>query len=510
MKNFLTDYFTDSMFSLPMAKPIVCVFFVAAVTFFFSVALSVAMLFFIFLFCLTLAALLKLKVAKKELLALLVIGLLVHMGIAFLISIPGVNLVGGGADYESYHMMAREIAQRASVGSFSLHGVRGGHDFTLLVGAAYSLFYPDILIGKVLILWFFCLSLIFSYLIIVEMGGSAKIAFWTGILISLYPSYLFFGNLLLKDTIVTPLVLLALLVCLKMLREFSWVKFLLFFIILVGIIHLRFYIGYSLMFSFLVSWFLVANFKRKMLYGLYIFFLLGFAPYVLGSGYYGVDVLREFINPDRITIYREIAYNPGSPNNENVDPILPGQPIPVKKNQNDIPLSQNLPPQSAPIVAENQNTNLPAASPPIESVPSGFGSSFVVETGLKNGAGAFVKNSIASFGYGLLGPFPWQLRYKRQYVALFETIPWYLIWAFFLYSFLTCVKERNIIRLANEKKFSILLIIFAVLAMGGLSLFINNYGIIVRIRIPIVISLLIAGCVVFNNYLEKLPWLKNI
>lgn len=504
MKSFLTRY--CNIFSLPMVKIIVCVFAVVAVTFFFNVALSFAMLFFIFLFCLTLVVLLKCKIAKKELLTLLAIGLLIHIGIAFLISIPGVNLVGGGADYEGYHTMAREIAQRAWAGNFSLEGVRGGHDFTLVVGAAYSLFYPDILIGKVLILWFFCLSLIFSYLIIVEMGVGAKIAFWTGILISLYPSYVFFGNLLLKDTVVTPLVLLTLLICFKMLKEFSWPKFLLFFIFLTVIIHLRFYIGYALMFSFLCSWFLVTDFKRKLLYGFYIFFLLGFSPYVLGNGYYGVDVLREFINPERITIYREIAYNPDSPNNENLDPILPGQLIPLTENQSP-------PPQPTP-VAENQNNNPVTNDTSSQEVPSGFGSSFVVETGLGKGPLAFTKNSITSFSYGLLGPFPWQLRYQRQYVALFETVPWYAILAFFLYSFLMCVKEKKFLRLAHAKRFTIVLIIFGILAMGGLSLFINNYGIIMRIRIPIVISLLIAGILMFDNYLEnflkKIPWLKNI
>lgn len=510
MKEFLTHYYMNSPLSLPMVKVMVCVFAVVIVTFFFSMALSIAMLFFVFLFCLTLAALLRFKVAPKELLILILIGFLIHIAILFLISFPGFKLAGGGADYQIYHTMATQIAQRTSMGDFSLEGVRGGHDFTLLVGAAYAVFYSDIAVGKVLILWFFCLTLIFSYLIITEMGGSKKNAVFGGLLISLYPSYMYFGNLLLKDIIVTPLALFAMLICLKMLKEFSWFKFLIFFITLTAVIHLRFYIGYAIMFSFLVSWFLVSNFKRKLLYGFYIFFLLGFSPYVLGSGYYGVDVLREFISPERITIYREIAYNPDSPNNENLDPILPGQLIPVTQNQNTLPQPLPLP---TPIT-ENQNNTPVANDTSPQEVPSGFGSSFVVETGLGKGPLAFIKNSLTSFTYGILGPFPWQLRYQRQYVALFETIPWYAILAFFLYSFLTCVKEKKFLRLAREKKFAIVLIIFGILAMGGLSLFINNYGIIMRIRIPIVISLLIAGIIMFDNYLEnflkKIPWLKNI
>ena len=490
MKNFLINYLANNTTSL-LVKVLFSVILIAVVLSFFSIITATAILFFIFLFSLTLALILKCNIGKRELFILLSIGFLIHFSLISFIYVTGFNPVGGGADYQGYHSMGKEIAGRIWAGNFSLEGVRGGHDFTLLVGVAYALFYPDILVGNVLVLWFFCLSLIFSYMIIMEMGCSRKVAFLAGLLILLYPSYLYFGSLLLKDTLVIPLVLFAMLLCVKILKEFSWIRLLLLFITLIPIIHLRFYIGYAVMFGFLASWFLVSNFKRKWLYGFYIFFLLGFSPLILGNGYHGMDVLVEFINPEQITIYREIAYNPNSPNNENLDPIQPGQPLP----QNSDPISGG-------------------TETPSEDVPSGFGSSFVVETGLSRGPLAFTINSSLSFAYALLGPFPWQLRYGRQNVALFETIPWYIILVMFGYCFFRAVKEKYILYLISQKKRVIALILFSVLALAGLSLFINNYGIIMRIRIPMVIMLIIAGCVVFDDYLEnylrKIPWLKNI
>ncbi len=516
------NYYMNNMFSFWWSKLLFFIIGIAVISAFFNIALSAAILFFVFLFSLTLAVILKLNIGTRKLFVLLVIALLAHGAVVFLIYFSGFRPVGGGADYEVYHGMATQIAQRTWAGNFSLDNVRGGHDFTVLVGLAYALFYPDMLVGSLLILWFFCLAVIFSYLIARELGCSFITAFTAGILISLYPSYLYFGSLLLKDTVVIALALFALLLGVKMLKDFSWSKFLLFFIVLIVIIHLRFYIGYAIMFSFVISWFLVSNFDKKFLYGFYILFLLGFSPAILGNGYYGVSVLAEFITPEQITIYREIAYNPDSPYNENENPISRGQPIPgLDEPKVELPAPnpqkpdlQSVPNPSQPDLIEEAPSSVPLAdSPSAQPIPSGFGSSFVIETGLQNGVVSFVKNYLRSFAYGSLGPFPWQFKYQRQQIALFETIPWYIIILFFCYSFFKSLKEKNVTHLALEKKISIFLIIFGVLAMAGLSLFINNYGIIMRIRIPIFISFIIAGCAIFNSYLEnflrKIPWLKN-
>ena len=64
-----------------------------------------------------------------------------------------------------------------------------------------------------------------------EINGSKKLALLVGLIISIYPSYLYFGSILLKDTVVIPLVLAGMLLLIKMLKSFTVWKFLIFFII---------------------------------------------------------------------------------------------------------------------------------------------------------------------------------------------------------------------------------------------------------------------------------------
>ena len=131
---------------------------------------------------------------------------------------------------------------------------------------------------------------------------------------------------------------------------------------------------------------------------------------------------------------------------------------------------------------------------------AGSGSTFVIETGLNQGPVAFLKNSFISFIYSLLGPFPWQLNGSRQIVSLAETIPWYVLIATFLYLSWKFIVKHGINSYVKIYKPALPLLIFAVLALGALSLFINNYGIIARIRIPMFICLASAMCLVFNYY----------
>jgi len=102
----------------------------------------------------------------------------------------------------------------------------------------------------------------------------------------------------------------------------------------------------------------------------------------------------------------------------------------------------------------------------------------------------------------LLGPFPWQLTQKRQVIGLAETIPWYILIIAFAYGAVRFIKENGILPFLKFYKLSLPLLIFSVFALGALSLFINNYGIIARIRIPAFICLISIMCVMFNERLE--------
>ena len=272
--------------------------------------LLVGLLFVSLLTVITFFIILKAGVGCKELYSLFLIVILIHTGAVLFIYYSGFHF-GGGADFEGYNQTAIEIAQRFSRGIFSLQGISLLHYFPVLIGLIYAITLPQMIIGQLFTVWLAAFSIMLLYFTVLEIGGSKKVAFLTGLIVSFYPSYLYFGSLLLKDTVVIPLVLAGILLSIKMLKNFTWLKFLLFFIILTGAIHFRFYVGFALMFSFIISWFLISSFKikEKVIYGVTIIFLLGFSPQLLGGGYYGLKSFQNFLNPERITFYREVAYD---------------------------------------------------------------------------------------------------------------------------------------------------------------------------------------------------------
>jgi hypothetical protein len=208
---------------------------------------------------------------------------------------------------------------------------------------------------------------------------------------------------------------------------------------------------------------------------------LGFSPQLVGEGYYGIKNIQGFLTPEKITFYREIAYNALS----------------IEKNSDTKP--EPLCPPLAPLTSINP-TPCCAPSVPVKPVEparpqpapedSGQGSSFVVKTGLENGAFQFSANSFVSFIYSSFGPFPWQLKYKRHLLFLIETIPWYFLCRLAVLGIFKKIKTNGLKNFFSKYKFILQLFLFNILALGALALYINNFGIIIRIRMPMFISFL--------------------
>lgn len=369
---------------------------------------------------------------------------------------------GGGGDYNFYQQQAQEIAGRVQQGNFSLQEISIGHYYPVIVGYIYVFTVPSMLIGQILNAWLVAIIVIFVYLIVREIGGSEKGGFLTGLIASVYPSLAFFGSLLLKDALVALLSMVGLLLTIKILKSFSFQKFLYFFVILTSLIHFRFYIGYALMFGFVISWFLISNLnlKKRVIYGIVMVFILGFSPQILGNGYYGFINLKRFLNRETITIYREVVY------------VSPTQLPPVQS-------------QTAPQIAPK---NEPKTS------------SIVIKTGFENPI-TFVKNTLLSFTYSFLGPFPWQLSFRKYIFVLPEMIAWYFLLFFIMKGIIKSIKKQN--------KIIFPLIVFSILVIGALSLFITIFGIITRIRIPAFLALLCLFPLGFEKLKNiKIPFIK--
>ena len=403
---------------------------------------------------------------KKVLGALFLIVFFLHvLAVLFLYYTGFQPFSGGYGDYVVYQQQAQEIAARVHQGNFSLQGIGISHYYSVIVGYIYSLTVPDMLIGQLFNAWLVALTVIFIYLIVYEMGGTEKDGFLTGLIAGVYPSLVFYGSLLLKDALVVLLSMFGLFLTIKIIKNFSALKFLGFFIVLTSLIHFRFYIGYALMFSFIISWFLMSNFnlKKRIIYGIIMVFILGFSTQFSGSGYYGYSDFKRFLNTKTITYYREIVYAP-----------------PAKI-----------------LSVQSQTTNTPQTNTPqtnTNSLSERRTSSVVVKTGFESPL-IFAKNTALSFIYSFLGPFPWQLTRLKHILVLPEVIVWYFLLFFIIKGIIRSIKKQN--------KIIFPLIIFSILVIGALSLFMTNFGIITRIRIPAFLALI---CL-FPFGLEKI---KNI
>ncbi|MDP3883002.1 MAG: glycosyltransferase family 39 protein [Candidatus Staskawiczbacteria bacterium] len=410
---------------------------------------AVGIIFSVFLCAVTLAFLGKNKENTKTLRLLFLIIFLSHiLAVLFIYYFNFQPFSNGSGDYVAYQQQAEEIAGRIRQGNFSLKGIDVPHYYPVIVGYLYAFTIPSMLLGQLLNAWLVALTIVFVYLIVRQIGGTEKQGFLTGLIAGFYPSLAFYGSLLLKDALVVLLSMAGLLLAIKTIKKFSWQSFLIFYIILTALIHFRFYIGYALMFGFIISWFLVSSFnvKKRIIYGIIIIFILGFSPQFLGFGYYGSQNFKTFLNPETITYYRETVYIPSA------------QPSDAQPSETQI---------QAPL--------------PSETLPERRMSSIVIETGFENPF-AFIKNSSLSFIYSLLGPFPWQMVRKRHLFTLLETLPWYFLFFFIIKGAIKSIK--------NQYKDILPLVIFAIFVIGVLSLYITNFGIITRIRIPVFLALL--------------------
>jgi len=398
------------------------------------------------------------KKNTKTLIILFLIAFLIHfLVVLFIYYFNFQPFSGGRGDYTQYHSQAVEIARRVRQGNFSLGGIDIAHYYPVVVGYVYALTIPSKFMGQIFNAWIAALCAVLAYLIVLEMGASKKQGFFVGLIVALYPSLLFYGSLLLKDALVLFLSLVCLLFVIKLIKNFSLKHFLVFYITLGLLFHFRFYVAYALLLTFLFCWLIFSNLKikKRLIYGFAVIILLGFLPQVvMNQGYYGINFIEDFLTPEKIIYYREQAYV--SPEIKEVS----------EKEEN---------------VAIKEEENIEKKD--IEkNLGSGQTSSFMVKTGFQDPF-TFLKNSVISFTYSLLGPFPWQIRYSKQLFVLLEIIPWYIFFFFIVKGIVRNFKYYNY-------KLSLPLIVFSVIFLGTLSLFINNFGIITRIRMPAFISLL--------------------
>jgi len=460
-------------------------------------ALAVGAIFVIFLSSITLFFINRIKeketIKSLSLLFLIVFSIHIIM-VVFLYYTNFQPFSDGRGDYTEYNFVAQEISKRVPVGNFSLEGLPLGHYYPVIIGYIYILTIPSMLIGQLFNAWLVALVAVFVYLIIRDMDRSPKDGFIAGLIVGFYPSLAFYGSLLLKDASIVLLSMVSLLLTLKIIKNFSLRKFVVFYIVLIGLTHVRFFISYALIFTFIISWFILSNLKikKRIIYGIIMIILLGFLPRIspldgASEGYMGIGAFRFFLSTKTITNYREVA-SPSYFSQPQPQPQLRPQPQPQPQPQ----LQTQLQTQPQPQPQTQKTILLP---------PDSQSSSIIIETGFNNPI-LFLKNISLSFIYSLLGPFPWQLTQKRHLFTLVEMIPWYFLLFFII--------KGTIKSIRKEYKVILPLIIFSFAVFGILSVYINNFGIVTRVRMPAFLALLCLFPLGFEKLKNiKIPFFIN-
>src|SRR3989344_3403890 len=171
--------------------------------------LVISMLFCFFLASLALFSINKVKDGeqKRILSVIFLIAFATHLALAFFIYYANFQPFSEGhGDYNDYHIMASVIAQRVKQGNFSLQNLPlnfgASHYYPVVIAYLYAFTIPNMLMGQILNTFMVALTVLLSYLIVLELGRSRREAFWVSMVANAYPSLAFFSALMLKDVFV--------------------------------------------------------------------------------------------------------------------------------------------------------------------------------------------------------------------------------------------------------------------------------------------------------------------
>jgi len=275
------------------------------------------------------------------------------------------------SDPISYQGYAVQISERFQQGVWAIGDIYPWHWYPVVLGALYAITAPVILIGKMLSVSLAALSSFFLLRLMRELDGNAKVSFWCALVATnAYPAFLLFGSTLVKEVFIVPLILVALLINIRMLKRNNPFLFFVFAIFLGLVVTLRFMVGEVLAVAFLLSWFIGASLplSKRLAIGCIFSFLLGVEMLALGFSFFGGRLVEDIGTPEYIQEYRYKAYS-----------------------QSDT-------------VATGSTTNIDV-----------FDESEAIH----------MVGLIYSFATVTLGPFPWQIQKVTHMVGIVESILWF-------------------------------------------------------------------------------------
>ncbi|MDO8530220.1 MAG: phospholipid carrier-dependent glycosyltransferase [bacterium] len=267
---------------------------------FFDKTLAVAILFFIFLFTVAFLIFDAMGVKSRLVFLIFIFAFAAHLLAVLFISYADFQpFGGGGGNYLGYHIQGQEVYNRLHSGNFSVKGIATTNYYPVVVGYIYALTSPSMLMGQIFNAWLSAFTVVIAYLIMLQIGISRLAALLTAMIINIYPSFVFFGSLLLAEALITFLAIFGLFLAIKLIDRFSWRNFMIFYLMAGFLTYVRFIIGFSLLLTFIICWIFFSNMdiKKRMIYAIVIIILLGFLPQLASQGYYGFNLIEKYISP---------------------------------------------------------------------------------------------------------------------------------------------------------------------------------------------------------------------
>lgn len=381
--------------------------------------------------------------------SLFIITFLLHEIFVLLLNTGVITIATSISDNLSYFNYASQISSFLHLGTYTFGAVYASHWYPLFVGCLYFLFGSSVIIGASFNAILIACSAVLFYNLVISFNKNIdkNIAFWVSFFVmNGYASLMYHSSLLLKEAFIIFLILAIFNFIGKIIDEdkFNWLYFFVILFLLILLINLRFFIGYALLISFFVGWFLNNKFTffQKLIYGFLMVFIIFMANFFIEENNIG----KIFKSPNIIQIVGLKSIS-----NSRVDYFIGGA----------------------------TTTNIDIFKKDINS----------------NKYKVRVNGAIESFTNIFLGPFPWQLTIKKYLLVIPDVIFCYGV---LILSIIGILKSK--IKSSLPYLISILIIIMS-LVLG-----VDNLGASMRYKIPVIVLLSIfipTGVSFLINYYFK-------
>ena len=357
---------------------------------------------------------------------------LFHEIFVILLSFNFLKLPFNIIDQYNYHTFSLQISDLINNGSYFLGAVYPHHWYPLFVGFLYSIFGKSIFLATSFNAFLAGLSslLLFNIIIIFDNKVNRKIVFWVVFLVmNIYASLMLHSSLLLKESWILFLILCIFYFSLRIFNseKFNWFYFFSILLLIISLRSLRFFIGFAVIVGFLTTWFFQSRIfiRSRIFYGISMIFIVSLTTFFMTGNSIGKNIsFSQYIQPSFIHKMRTDYFSGGSTS--------------IKSE----------------VIKENE---------------------IIYDSQKKDSIYTYCLTGIFdSFLSVFLGPFPWQLSFKKYILVFSDMLIWYVIFIFSILG-IFCSRLKNLL----------LYLISVSIIIIGLAMSVGNFGALLRYRIPV-------------------------